>query len=112
MNVSLDDEQASKIKEEFIALVFPMIRDAIKKATVNPRPYLNRKDMAIYLGVSESTIGIWVKHGMPVAVIDGRKLYGKQTVTQWLKDHEKTVETSSQHKENKKPATIAVVTSK
>jgi len=38
-----------------------------------------------------STISYWATLGMPVADIDGRKLYGKQSITDWLKSKEKTV---------------------
>ena len=70
------------------------------------RQYLNRRDIAKYFGVAESTISYWASLGMPVAVVDGRKLYGKQSITQWLKSHE----TRSQ-KQTKTPVTIGAVTS-
>lgn len=71
------------------------IKDTIVKTikdTLNhPRPYLNRSEIAKYFGVAPSTISYWATLGMPVAVIDGRKLYGKQSITDWLKSKEKTV---------------------
>ena len=47
---------------------------------------------------------------MPVAIIGGRKLYGKQSITQWLKDHEMPSQKSKE--QTKKPLTIGVVKSK
>ncbi|WP_436633986.1 DNA-binding protein, partial [Lactobacillus acidophilus] len=73
MQISLDDEQITQIK----TLIFSTVKDSIQQVT-NTRPYLNRKDIAKYFGVAESTITYWASLGMPVAVIDGRKLYGKQ----------------------------------
>ena len=102
MQVTLDDEQTAEIK----AFIFSTIQDSIKQAT-NNRPYLNRKDIAKYFGVAESTITYWASLGMPVAVIDGRKLYGKQSITQWLKDHE--MPSQKAQKQTKKPSTIGVV---
>lgn len=71
------------------------IKDTIVKTikdTLNhPLPYLNRVEIAKYFGVAPSTISYWATLGMPVAVIDGRKLYGKQSITDWLKSKEKTV---------------------
>ena len=90
MQLVLDDAQIAEIKQ----IVFSVV-------------YLNRRDIAKYFGVSESTISYWASLGMPVAVVDGRKLYGKQSITQWLKSHE----TRSQE-QTKKPVTIGVVTSK
>ncbi|WP_230318958.1 terminase small subunit [Lactobacillus crispatus] len=74
---------------------------------VNTRPYLNRKDIAKYLGVAESTITYWASLGMPVAIIDGRKLYGKQSITQWLKAHE--MPSQKAQEQTKKPSTIGLV---
>ena len=47
--------------------------------------------LAKYFGVAPSTITYWASLGMPVAVIDGRKLYGKQSITKWIQSKEKTV---------------------
>ena len=102
MQFVLDDEQITEIRKA----VFAVVQDSIKQVE-NQRPYLNRKDIAKYFGVAESTISYWASLGMPVAVVDGRKLYGKQSITQWLKSHE----TRSQE-QTKKPVTIGVVTSK
>lgn len=102
MQLVLDDAQIAEIKQ----IVFSVVKDSIKQVE-NERPYLNRKGIAKYFGVAESTISYWASLGMPVAVVDGRKLYGKQSITQWLKSHE----TRSQE-QTKKPVTIGVVTSK
>lgn len=102
MQVTLDDKQKAEIK----ALIFSTVQKGIQQA-VNTRPYLNRKDIAKYLGVAESTITYWASLGMPVAIIDGRKLYGKQSITQWLKDHE--MPSQKAQEQTKKPSTIGVV---
>lgn len=102
MQLVLDDTQIAEIKQ----MVFGVVKDSIKQVETQ-RPYLNRKGIAKYFGVAESTISYWASLGMPVAVVDGRKLYGKQSITQWLKSHE----TRSQE-QTKKPVTIGVVTSK
>ena len=108
MQFSLDDEQTAEIK----TLVFSIVKEGIRQVT-STRPYVNRKEIARYFGVAESTIRKWTQLGMPVALIDGRKLYGKQSITNWLKQHETPAESSCQHKQHtKKPVTIAVVTSK
>ena len=112
MNINLDNALVAQIITGLKPFIVTTVQDALKQSRSDSRPYLNRKDMANYLGVAQSTVGVWVKQGMPFAVIDGRKLYGKQSVNQWLKEHEMTVETSSQHQKTpKKLATIGVVTS-
>lgn len=100
MQFVLDDAQIAEIRK----VVFSVVEDSVRQVE-SQRPYLNRKGIAKYFGVAESTISYWASLGMPVAVVDGRKLYGKQSITQWLKSHE----TRSQEQE-KKPVTIGVVT--
>lgn len=87
MEIKLDASQETEIK----TYVLNVVKDAIKQATTTSKPYLNRKEIAKYFGVADSTISYWATLGMPVAVIDGRKLYGKQSITNWLKSKEKAV---------------------
>ena len=101
MQFVLDDEQIAEIRK----IVFSVVQDSIKQVE-NERPYLNRKDIAKYFGVVDSTISYWASLGMPVAVVDGRKLYGKQSITQWLKAHETRLQ-----EQEKKLVTIGVATS-
>lgn len=100
MDFKLDQTDQQQIK----TMIFSTIQDAINELGSSSHPYLNRKEIAKYFGVADSTISYWASLGMPVAVIDGRKLYGKQSITQWLKDHEQP---SMKHQEQrKKLATI------
>lgn len=86
MEVLLSEEQLSALKAQVVADV----TNGIKTATANnERPYLNQKEIAKWLGVSAPTINAWVKKGMPVAVINGQKLYGKSSAIDWLKQQEK-----------------------
>ena len=101
MQFVLDDEQIAEIRK----IVFSVVQDSIKQVE-NERPYLNRKDIAKYFGVAESTISYWASLGMPVAVVDGRKLYGKQSITHWIKSHETRLQ-----EQEKKLVTIGVATS-
>ena len=75
MEFKLDESQETEIK----TFVMGVVKDAIKQAATTSKPYLNRKEISKYFGVAESTITYWASLGMPVAVIDGRKLYGKQS---------------------------------
>lgn len=95
MQISLDDKQIAEIR----TLIFSIVKDSIKHLDT-AHPYLTRRDIAKYFGVAESTISYWASLGMPVAIINGRKLYGKQSITEWLKRHER---------QQKKPATLRAV---
>ena len=83
MEIVLDDKQ----RQEIQGLIIQAVNQGVEQAT-NTRPYLTRKEIAQYFGVAESTITHWARLGMPVAVVDGRKLYGKQSITKWLESKE------------------------
>jgi len=74
------------------------------KVSLRSNKYIDVSKIAKYFGVAESTISYWASLGMPVAVIDGRKLYGKQSITNSLKSHE-----MPSQRQNKKPVTMGVV---
>ena len=86
MQIKLDDQQQIEIK----TLVSNAIKAGIEQAKDNERPYLTRKEAAIYFGVAPNTLTNWASLGMPVAIVDGRKLYGKKSITNWLASHEVT----------------------
>lgn len=88
MEIKLDASQEEDLSNHIINLVKTSVKEAVDN---QEKPYLNRKEIAKYFGVADSTISYWATLGMPVAVIDGRKLYGKQSITNWLKSKEKAV---------------------
>ena len=89
MEIKLDANQEEKLSNRIMELVENSVKRVTKKD--DSKPYLNRKEIANYFGVADSTISYWATLGMPVAVIEGRKLYGKKSITDWLKSKEKTV---------------------
>ena len=104
MEIKLDASQEKDLSNHIINLVKTSVKEAVDN---QEKPYLNRKEIAKYFGVADSTISYWATLGMPVANIDGRKLYGKQSITQWLKSKEEP-----KPEQNKKPLAIAVVKDK
>lgn len=89
MEIKLDATQEEKLSNHIMELVENSVKQVTKRD--ESKPYLNRREIAKYFGVADSTISYWATLGMPVAVIDGRKLYGKKSITDWLKSKEKTV---------------------
>ena len=86
MQITLDSDQEQEIKSYLFNLVKQSFEGMHLEA--ESRPYLNRNQIAAFFGVSPNTIDAWVRAGAPVAVIEGRKLYGKESITNWLKQHE------------------------
>lgn len=92
MQITLDSDQEQEIKSYLLNLV----KQSFEGMHLEPesRPYLNRNQIAAFFGVSPNTIDAWVRAGAPVAVIEGRKLYGKESITNWLKQHEEPEEST------------------
>lgn len=92
MQITLDSDQEQEIK----SYLFNLVKQSFEGMHLEPesRPYLNRNQIAAFFGVSPNTIDAWVRAGAPVAVIEGRKFYGKESITNWLKQHEKPEEST------------------
>ncbi|MCT3469576.1 DNA-binding protein [Lactobacillus delbrueckii] len=92
MQIMLDQDQEQEIKK----YLFNLVKESFEGMHLEPesRPYLNRNQIAAFFGVSPNTIDIWVRAGAPVAVIEGRKFYGKESLTNWLKQHEEPKEST------------------
>ena len=81
-------------KEELGKDIYTTVTDAIKKARQeeqHAKPYLNKKEMAKWLGVSTDTVYRFIRNGLPVADVDGMQLIGKETAINFLKEHEKLI---------------------
>lgn len=87
MEIKLGADQEKELTNRIINLVKTSVKQALGNQS---KPYLNRKETAKYFGVAESTISYWASLGMPVANINGHKLYGKQSIIEWLKSKEET----------------------
>ena len=86
--------QINSQKEELGKDIYTTVTDAIKKARQeeqHAKPYLNKKEMAKWLGVSTDTVCRFIRNGLPVADVDGMQLIGKETAINFLKEHEKLI---------------------
>ena len=81
-------------KEELGKDIYTTVTNAIEKARKeeqSAKPYLNKKEMAKWLGVSTDTVYRFIRNGLPVADVDGMQLIGKETAISFLKEHEKLI---------------------
>lgn len=85
MELSPVTEEA--FKKYFRELLLEQVNE-IRQDEMKSRPYLNKKDMAAWLGVSKNTLDKFIKAGLKVSDINGSQLIGKQTALEFLKDHE------------------------
>ncbi|WP_290032802.1 helix-turn-helix domain-containing protein [Ligilactobacillus cholophilus] len=88
--VVLDEQQRKELSND----IYNTVKNAISKAKQeeqHAKPYLNKKEMAKWLGVSTDTIYKFIRNGLPVANIDGMQLIGKETIINFLKEHEELI---------------------
>ena len=81
-------------KEELSKDIYTTVTDAIAKARQeeqHAKPYLNKKEMSQWLGVTVYTVNKFIHNGLPVANIGGMKLIGKETALNFLRDHEELI---------------------
>lgn len=80
--ISEDQEQI------FLKHFYDIATKAIEKAEHNAgltREYLNQREMAEYLNVSENFLkSAVVKEGLPIIKIGGRKFYSKKAVNEFM----------------------------
>lgn len=88
--IVLDEQQRKELSND----IYTTVKDAIRQAREEEqcaKPYLNKKEMAKWLGVSTDTIYKLIKRGLPVTKIDGMQLIGKEAMINFLKQHEETI---------------------
>lgn len=98
MKLELDETDIQKIEDAVLSKVLNALNKSID-ANASKQPYLTRRDASKYFGVAESTLSHWANDlGMPVAQFDGRKMYGKESITNWLKSKEVVLQKQGQTK--------------
>ncbi len=81
--VLLDDKQSKELQQ----YIFSLAQESISKAVQNvglDKDFLNQKEMSDWLGVSPNTLKIYVREGMPIIIMGGRKFYSKREVTKFM----------------------------
>lgn len=89
IQILLTDDQLRQIQSQTLIAV----QQGIKQAKANQsKPYLNLKDFVAWTGFTAPTIRKFVDNGLPVADVNGQRLYGKENYIKWLKSREQVVE--------------------
>ncbi|MDY5602754.1 MAG: DNA-binding protein [Lactobacillus delbrueckii] len=87
MKIILTEEQQSILIDSLMRIVEGYLNN-LQIEDKEKQPYLSRKKAAEFFGIAPTTLDAWVKSGAPVAMVNGSKMYGKESITRWLQDHE------------------------
>lgn len=89
MNIVLDSQMQEELTNSLLQVVEEYL-NGLHIEGEEKQPYLSRKKAAEWFGVAPTTLDAWVKAGAPVAMVNGKKLYGKESIKKWLHEHECT----------------------
>lgn len=88
--------EAMNEANDLVVKAFKLVyKDAKEKAPKLKNPmygYFNKTKAAIYLGISRSTLDVWIKkYQIPYTMIDGIRRYAKKDLDEFMKEHRKWV---------------------
>lgn len=78
-----DEEFKGKLK----SICFDIIEES-KRNELNSKEVMSKADASKFVGVSVSTLEKWIRDGLPLVTVLGRKLILKKSLLDWLKKHE------------------------
>lgn len=85
----LSEEAQQSLVDSLLQLVEEQTSAHIERMEKEKQPpFLSRKKAAEWFGVSPMTLDRWVRTGAPVVVVNGQKIYSKESITNWLYAHE------------------------
>lgn len=82
--VLLSEEQSKALQAYVYQLVTKSVADARRDAGMD-KPFLNKKEAAAYIPVSETTLNKWIhNYGLPVHIIEGVSLVSKKELIEFV----------------------------
>ncbi len=86
--------EAMNEANDLVVRAFKLVyKDAKEQAPKLKNPmygYFNKTKAAIYLGISRSTLDVWIKkYQIPYTMIDGIRRYAKTDLDEFMKEHRK-----------------------
>lgn len=87
MQVLLSEDQQELIKKSLHELLLNEINH-LKDGLVSNEKYLKKKQICVYLNLSNNTVDRLIEAGMPRINIQGIILYPKEEIDEWLKKYQ------------------------
>ncbi|RSJ18273.1 Helix-turn-helix domain protein [Streptococcus intermedius] len=83
MQVILPEEQTKEI-QLFIANLIKDEIETVKEDSGQISPFLNKRQTCQYLGISNNTLDIWIRKGMPHIRIGKTIRFDKDSIRRWM----------------------------
>ncbi|EOA6374218.1 DNA binding domain, excisionase family [Enterococcus faecalis 20.SD.W.06] len=87
MQVLLSEDQQELIKKSLHELLLNEINH-FKNGLASNEKYLKKKQICVYLNLSNNTVDRLIEAGMPRINIQGIILYPKEEIDEWLKKYQ------------------------
>ncbi|EGO7731690.1 helix-turn-helix domain-containing protein [Enterococcus faecalis] len=85
MKILLSDEQLQLIQKQLNELITNEI-EKIKSQTSLPHRYMNKKQTCDYLQISNNTLDLWIRKGLPKIKINGAIRFDRIAIDNWLSE--------------------------
>lgn len=83
MQVILAEEQTREIQVLISKLIKSEI-ESVKEDAGSLSPFLNKKQTCQYLGISNNTLDIWIRKGLPFIRIGNTMRFDKESIRRWM----------------------------
>lgn len=86
IKVVLDPEYTAALRESVMATITSAVADARQKAYIDSDWVSKKKHIAKYLDISEQTLNVLIKQGLPIHYLGDADVYSgnKHEMTQWI----------------------------
>lgn len=78
-----DEDFTGKLK----SICFDIMEES-KRNQLDSKEVMSKADASKFVGVSVSTLEKWIRDGLPLVTVLGRKFILKKSLLDWLKTHE------------------------
>jgi len=83
MKILLSEDQLVDISNQLHTTIINQI-EQIKDQTMQHYRYMNKKQTCDYLQVTNNTLDVWIKEGLPMIKIHNSNRFDRVAIDQWL----------------------------
>lgn len=89
MEILLSNEQQSSLEKNVYELLSHSINKAREDSGINQKQYMRKKELCLYLSMSNNTVDKLILDGLPQINVRGLIRYSKDQVDKFMLEHNK-----------------------
>lgn len=87
MEILLSNEQQSSLEKNVYELLSQSINKAREDSGINQKQYMRKKELCLYLSMSNNTVDKLILEGLPQINVRGLIRYSKDQVDKFMLEH-------------------------